>query len=86
MAIKKKNFTYGTCSFARTRPAAISPTTRVINVALSFEEALKLNIGVDECVRELNSYNRATKAGRDAALVLTIDLEQKRVAVNEGRV
>ena len=86
MAIKKKTYTFGTCSFARISPDQITPTTKVINVVLPFEDALKLNIGVLECVRKLNSYNRATKAGRDAALVLTISLGQKRIAVNEDHV
>ena len=68
-------------SFASSRP-----TTKAVNVILPFEEALKLNIAVDEGVRQLNSYNRARKAGKRAALNLTIYLDQKRIAVNEDKV
>jgi len=50
-----------------------------------FEEALKLNLAVHACVTELNSYNRATTAGRTAAMNLTIFLESQRIAVNEDR-
>ena len=83
---KKKKYTFGTCAYSKTSPPQIAPTTKVINVILSFEEALKLNLAVDEGVRRLNSYNRATKAGKNAALNLTIYLDQKRIAVNEDKV
>ena len=68
------------------RRRRVLPTTKAVNVVLSFEEALKLNIAVDEGVRRLNSYNRATKAGKNAGLMLTIYLDQKRIAVNEDKV
>ena len=86
MPPKKKQFTYGTCAFARTSPPRLTSGTKVLNVIVPFEEALKLNLAVQACVMELNSYNRSTKAGRDAAVNLTIYLDAKRVAVNEDRV
>jgi hypothetical protein len=72
MPPKKKQFTYGTCAFVRTSPTQLAPGTKVLNVIVPFEEALKLNLAVHECVSELNSYNRSTKAGRNAARNLTL--------------
>lgn len=84
--IPVKEYTFGTCSYAKTHPdqATLSPDTKVLNIHLNFEEALKLNIAVDECVRKLNSYKKSTTAGKNATLNLTLNLTQKRLAVNEG--
>lgn len=57
----------------------------MLNVTLSFEDALKLNLAIDECVRKLNSYKRSTTEGRRTALNLAIHLNKNRVTVNEGR-
>jgi len=72
-----KTFTFGTCSFAKSSPNVynIGESHRALNLFLSFEEALKLNLAVDEAVRRLNSYNRATRAGKNAALNVTIYLD-----------
>ena len=82
-----KSYTFGTCSYERTSPArsALSPDTKVVNIIVPFEEALKLNLAVDECVRKLNSYKMSTTEGKRAALNLTIYLDMNRIAVNEGK-
>jgi hypothetical protein len=82
-----KSFTFGTCAFERTSPARheMSSGTRAINIYIPFEEALKFNLAVDECVRKLNSYKMSTKEGKRAALNLTVYLDMKRIAVNEGK-
>ena len=82
---RKKRTTYGTCKFTRTSPPELAPGTSALNIIVPFEEALKLNLAVHACVTELNSYNRATTAGRTAAMNLTIFLESQRIAVNEDR-
>jgi len=83
-----KKFTFGTCAFSHTSPkrATISPETKILNVLIPFEEALKLNLAIDECVRKLNTYKRSTKTGRSRGLNLAIHLEQARVTVNEEKV
>jgi hypothetical protein len=83
----KKTFTFGTCSFAKSSPnvETIGAHHRALNVFLSFEEALKLNVAVDEAIRRLNSYNRSTRAGKSAALNITLYLDKKRITINEGR-
>lgn len=83
----KKEYTFGTCAIGRVSPARekLTASTKVLNLNLSFEEALKLNLAIDECCRKLNSYKKSTKEGKRAALNLTIHLELSRVAVNEGK-
>jgi hypothetical protein len=86
--IAQKESSFGGCAYERTSPKheVLSPETRVLNLVISFEEALKLNVAIDECVRRLNSYNRSTTAGKRAAMNLTIHLHADRIAVNEEQV
>ena len=83
---RKKTFSFGGCDYAKTSPKleALSPATPMLNVTLSFEDALKLSLAIDECVRRLNSYNRADRAGKKSALNLAIHLSKSRITVNEG--
>jgi hypothetical protein len=82
-----KKDTFGTCAYECSKPAreALTNATKIINVHLSFDEALKLNLAIDECVRFLNRYNKAKKAGKRAALNLAIHLDQSRISVHEGK-
>lgn len=82
-----KQSTFGTCAYARTNPnrEALTNTTKILNVHLSFEEALKLGIAVDECLRQLNRYNKAMKAGKRAALSIAVHLDQGRISIHEAK-
>jgi len=84
-AIKTSSF--GSCEFGRTSPAleTLSPNTQVLNIDITFEEALKLHLAIEECVRKLNSYKRSTRLGKRTALNLAIHLSKRRVTVNEAR-
>jgi hypothetical protein len=68
--------TFGGCHFARTMPTlnALSPNTKVLNIDISFEEALKLSLAMSECVRKLNSYKRSTTAGKRSGLNVAVYL------------
>lgn len=80
---RKKLFSFWTCDFARTSPPLekLSADTRTLNVEISFVDALKLNLAIDECVRRINSYKRSTKEGKQAAVGIAIHLKQERIAV-----
>ena len=82
-----KQYTFRTCFYDRTSPAEkdLTPDTKAINIIIPFEESLKLNLAIDECVCKLNSYKKSTKEGKRAALNLTIYFDQNRIAVNEGK-
>jgi len=44
----------------------INEGPKAINVHVTFEEALKLHLGLSQILGRLNSYNRSTRAGRKA--------------------
>lgn len=79
---EKSPKTFGACSFRKSSPPA--PVT-AINFTIAFEEALKLSLAIDECVRKLNRYDRAKSRGKAAALALIIHLDKKRIRVQEGK-
>ena len=83
----EKQGTFGTCPYQRTSSPEdqLSPETKVLNVFLSFEDALQLNVAIDECVRRLNRYKRNSKVGKRAALNIAIHLDQRRISVHEGK-
>lgn len=85
---KKKEFSFGGCTFASTSPKRdlISGKTKILNVKITFEEALKLNLAIDECLRKLNSYKRSTKAGKMMGLNLAIHMDVSTVSVNEEKI
>ena len=84
LEIEKKD-SFGTCRFSKTSPVSIKEDTTTINFTISFEEALKFNLAVDECVRKLNSYDRSKTRGKQAALALIVHLKERRIRVSEGK-
>ncbi len=82
-----KTSSFGGCEFGKLSPqlSKLSADTRVLNVTLSFEDALKIHLAIGECVRQLNSYKRSTTAGRRSALNLAIHLDKGRLTINEGK-
>jgi hypothetical protein len=83
---RTKTFGFGGCTFARTSPKrdALDASTPMLNIAMSFEDALKLSLAIDECIRRLNSYNRATRAGKRSGLNLAVHLNKGRITINEA--
>lgn len=53
---------------------------------LSFEEALKLHIGLMQILGKLNGYNRNTKDGKASAVNLCIFTDAYRITINEDKV
>ena len=80
-----KTSSFGGCNYERSSPNQIAADTKVLNVIFSFEDALRLNLAIDECVRKLNAYNRAKKKGKSAGLSVAIHLDKRRVTVHEGK-
>ncbi len=82
-----KKFSFGGCDFSRTSPgiATFNPNTQMLNIEITFEDALKLHLAVGECIRRLNSYKRSTTEGKRTALNLAIHLSKGRVTVNETK-
>ena len=82
-----KTFSFGGCDFGRTSPKLqnLAPTTKVLNIEIGFEEALKLHLAIEECIRKLNSYKRSTSAGKRSGLNLAIHLSKGRLTINEAK-
>lgn len=80
--------TFGGCTVEGTSPPAtgLSPKTSMLNVWMPFEEALKLSLAIQECVRKLNTYDRSTKLGKRTGLNITVHLHKRRITVNETTV
>ncbi len=79
---------FGGCTFTCASPAygALAANTKVVNVVLSFEEALKLNLAIQEAVRDLNTLHRAVKVNKLAGMKLSIHMDKNRITVARGRV
>ena len=83
-----KTFSFGACEIAKYSPPKdkLTPNTKIFNINVSFENALKLNLALDECIRKLNKYNRSTKQGKRSAVNFSIHLSQDRITIVEGTV
>ena len=86
-APKQKTFSFGGCEFGATSPkiSELSPDTPMLNITVSFEEALKLHLAIGECIRKLNSYNSSGTAGKRTGLNLAIHLGKHRITINETK-
>ena len=84
--VQTKKFSFGGCTVSSFSPevSALSPKTEMLNVSISFEDALKLSLAIQECVRKLNSYNRSTTAGKRTGLNIAVHLQKRRLTVNEA--
>ena len=84
MPAKKKPYSFGGATIADMSPARsdIKRSTKTINLSLTFEEALKLNLALDESVRRLNKMNRSTSEGRGMMTKLILHLDKDRLVVH----
>jgi hypothetical protein len=57
-----------------------------VNIHFSFEEALKLHLGLTQILGHLNGYNRSTKAGHRVRVNLCLFPRVKHITIKEGRV
>ena len=80
----KKSF--GTATIDHFSPAKEEEWPKAINMHISFEEALRLHLGLGQLLGKLNSYNRATKQGRQSAVNLCVYPQGHQITINEGRV
>lgn len=81
---RKKSF--GTVTVDHFSPELNHEMPRAVNIHLSFEEALKLHLGLTQILGHLNGYNRSTRAGRRAGVNLCFFPGVGHITINEGRV
>lgn len=84
-AIKTKK-SFGTATVDHFSPARQETWPKAINIHLSFEEAVRLHLGLQHALLELNNVNRATTAGCRTAVNLCVHTEARRVTIDAGRI
>jgi len=83
----KTKTSFGTVAIDNFSPQQTDAWPPAINVTISFEEALKLHLGLGQILGKLNTYSRSTKAGRNAGVNLCIfTAGTPQITINEGRV
>lgn len=82
-----KSFSYGGCQIRGTNPprSKLSPETKVLNISIPFDQALRLNLALDECLRALNRLKRSTTEGKDAAVNLVVQFHHGRIAIAQAK-
>lgn len=80
----KKSF--GSVRVAKYSPPLPDGMPTALNIHISFEEAMRLHLGIGQALAKLNAYDRSTKAGRRSALNLCLYLQKQRITINEGAV
>jgi len=78
----RQKASYGGCTIGRFSPEVKEGWPKAINISLSFEEAMKLNLAIQARLLDINRLNRSTKAGRAAAVNLCIFTDVRRLTVN----
>ncbi len=76
---------FGTITVARVSPPIPPEAPAAYNIHLTFEEALKLHLGLGQLLGKLNSYNRKTTAGKQSAANLCLFPHKSRITLNEAK-
>ena len=63
----------------------LSPDTQILNIDLDIDQALRLQLAVNEAIRKVNRYKESAEAGRKAVVCLSVHLDQERISVTEGK-
>ncbi|MFL5329884.1 MAG: hypothetical protein ACJ8C4_13325 [Gemmataceae bacterium] len=84
-SIKTKK-SFGSVRVSRYSPPLVAGMPVALNIHVSFEEAMRLHLGLGQALGKLNSYDRSTKAGRKSAVNLCLYLQKQRITINEGSV
>lgn len=80
----KKSF--GTATVDHYSPPLSDQLPKSLNMHISFEEAMRLHLGLGQALAKLNSYDRSTAAGKRSAVNLCLHVEKQRITINEGSV
>ena len=81
--IKQKK-TFGSVRVGGSSPPLATDAPKAFNIHISFEEALRLHLGISQALAKLNSYDRSTRRGRQSALNLCLYTQVRRITINEG--
>ena len=76
---------HGGCIYNRTLPDIKAKEIKSVNIEVSFEEAIKLNLALQSCLLTLNKNNRNTKVGRRMGVVLSVKTDNSSISVMEKK-
>jgi len=76
----KKSF--GSVTIDHFSPALTEDMPKAINIHISFEEAMRLHLGLGQALAKLNSYDRSTKSGKKTAVNLCLYRQVERITIN----
>ena len=85
MAEIKTKASFGTVTVDHFSPALPESLPVAVNIHISFEEAMRLHLGIGQALAKLNSYKRSTREGKRSALNLCLYPKGGRITINEGR-
>lgn len=77
---------FGTATVNHFSPDHEEDWPATINMVITFEEAMRLHLGLGQALAKLNSYNRHTIAGRETAINLAIFPAKRRITIREGKI
>ena len=84
---KKKQITkkesFGGCDIDHFSPPLSRDVPIGINLAISFEDGLKLHLALGQILGQLNSYKRSTVAGKLSAINLCVYTKTNRITITE---
>lgn len=77
---------FATLAYSHSSPVRkeLSPATKILNVVISYEEALKLNMGLQAALIQMSRYKFSTKEGKRAAVTIAVHLDQERISLHES--
>ena len=81
----KKKASFGTVGVEYVSPPLGEEWPKAMNINISFEEALKLHLGLGHILMKMNEYNRSTTAGRNACVNLCYFPHDAAITINEGQ-
>ena len=82
---QRQKQSYGGCTVNHFSPAVADTWPKAINIVMSFEEALKLQLALQDRLLTINRLNRSTKEGKAAAVNLCVYPRANRVTVNADK-
>lgn len=83
----QKKFIFGGCQYERQSPPRekVSAGTKILNIELTLEEALKFALAIEEACRKVNRYSMSTTVGKRARVGLAVHFDSQRIVAYEGK-
>lgn len=81
----KTKASFGTVKIDHVRPEVPEEMPKALNLHISFEDAMRLHLGLGQILGKLNGYNRSTIEGKRSCVNLCVFLDVNSITINEGK-